>query len=43
MTIQIVLKIVAIVCFVLAIFGVPLNAVAMLSIGLATWCGSTLP
>jgi len=43
MTVSLVLRIVAIVCFVLAIWGVPLPALAMVAVGLAAWCGSTLP
>ena len=37
-----ILRLVATICFVLAIFGVPLPSMQMVSLGLALWCGSTL-
>ena len=35
-------RLVATVCFVLAAFGVSFGAVALVPLGLAIWCGSTL-
>jgi hypothetical protein len=36
------MRLVATVCFVLAMFGVNPGGVAMVPLGLALWCGSTL-
>ena len=37
-----VMRLIATIAFVLAIFGVMPGAVAMVPLGLALWCGSTL-
>jgi hypothetical protein len=37
-----ILRLIATICFVLAIFGVAPGVVAMVPLGLALWCGSTL-
>jgi hypothetical protein len=37
-----IMRLIATICFVLAIFGVAPGAVAMVPLGLALWCGSTL-
>lgn len=37
-----ILRLIATICFVLAIFGLAPGAVAMVPLGLALWCGSTL-
>jgi hypothetical protein len=37
-----IMRLVATVCFVLAIFGVVPGGVVMVPLGLALWCGSTL-
>lgn len=36
-----VLRLIAVVCFALATFGVNPGGVAMVPLGLALWCGST--
>ena len=42
MNVSMVMRLVATVCFVLATFGVSPGGVAMVPLGLALWCGSTL-
>ena len=37
-----ILRLVATICFVLALFGVAPGSVPMVPLGLALWCGSTL-
>ena len=37
-----ILRLIATICFVLAIFGFAPGTVAMVPLGLALWCGSTL-
>jgi hypothetical protein len=37
-----ILRLIATICFVLAIFGLTPGTVAMVPLGLALWCGSTL-
>ena len=37
-----IMRLIATICFVLAMFGVMPGAVAMVPLGLALWCGSTL-
>lgn len=37
-----IMRLVATVCFVLAMFGVAPGGVGMVPLGLALWCGSTL-
>jgi len=37
-----IMRLIATICFVLAIFGVPWPSMAELCFGLALWCGSTL-
>ncbi len=37
-----IMRLIATICFVLAMFGVSPGAVAMIPLGLALWCGSTL-
>ena len=37
-----IMRLVATVCFVLAIFGVAPGGVTMVPLGLGLWCGSTL-
>jgi hypothetical protein len=37
-----ILRLIATICFVLAVFGVAPGAVAIVPLGLALWCGSTL-
>jgi hypothetical protein len=37
-----ILRVLATLCFVLAVFGVQPGVVAMVPLGLALWCGSTL-
>jgi hypothetical protein len=36
-----IMRLVAVICFVLAIFGVPMSEHDMASLGLAFWCAST--
>jgi hypothetical protein len=42
MNISVVLRVLALICFVLATLGVPLGPVALVPLGLACWVGSTL-
>jgi hypothetical protein len=42
MNISVVLRVLALICFVLAALGVPLGPVALVPLGLACWVGSTL-
>jgi hypothetical protein len=42
LTINGILRLIATICFVLAIFAVPFSWQAMLGAGLAIWCASTL-
>lgn len=37
-----VMRLIATICFVLAIFGVAPGGLAMVPLGLALWCGSSL-
>lgn len=37
-----IMRLVATICFVLAMFGVAPGGVLMIPLGLALWCGSTL-
>jgi hypothetical protein len=37
-----IMRLIATICFVLAMFGVNPGAVGMVPLGLALWCGSTL-
>jgi hypothetical protein len=41
---KVIMRLAAIICFILAIFSVPFPAMTELGIGLALWCGSdTIP
>jgi hypothetical protein len=42
MSFSVVLRVLALICFVLAALGVPLGPVALVPLGLACWVGSTL-
>jgi hypothetical protein len=42
MTPSAILRLIATICFVLAVFAIAPAGVAMVPLGLALWCGSTL-
>ena len=42
MNVSAVMRLVATICFVLAVFGVQPGTVLLVPLGLALWCGSTL-